>query len=70
MDIISIIEKKKHGEELTKEEIEFWIEGYTKGDIPDYQVSALLMAIRLKGMTKRETFDLTDSMLHSGETVD
>lgn len=70
MDIISIIEKKKHGEELTKEEIEFWIEGYTKGSIPDYQVSALLMAIRLKGMTKRETFDLTDSMLHSGETVD
>lgn len=70
MDIISIIEKKKHGEQLTKEEIKFWIDGYTKGSIPDYQVSALLMAIRLKGMTKRETFDLTDSMLHSGDTVD
>ncbi len=70
MDIISIIEKKKRGEQLTKDEIQFWIDGYTKGSIPDYQVSALLMAIRLKGMTKKETFDLTDSMLHSGDVVD
>lgn len=70
MDIISIIEKKKRGEQLTKEEIKFWIDGYTKGSIPDYQVSALLMAIRLRGMTKKETFDLTDCMLHSGDIVD
>ncbi len=70
MDIISIIEKKKHGEELSADEIQFWIDGYTEGTIPDYQVSALLMAIRLMGMTKRETFDLTESMLHSGITMD
>lgn len=70
MDIISIIEKKKLGEQLTTEEIQFWIDGYTKGNIPDYQVSALLMAIRLKGMTKRETFDLTESMLKSGLIMD
>lgn len=70
MDIISIIEKKKHGLELTKDEINYWITEYTNENIPDYQVSALLMAIRLKGMTKRETFDLTDSMLHSGVTMD
>lgn len=70
MDIISIIEKKKHGEELSADEIQFWIKGYTDEKIPDYQVSALLMAIRLMGMTKRETFDLTESMLHSGAIMD
>lgn len=70
MDIIDIIEKKKLGQELSKEEIAYWIQGYTKGEIPDYQVSALLMAIRFKGMSKRETFDLTESMLHSGATME
>lgn len=66
MDIIEIIEKKKNKEELSKEEIQFWIDGYVKADIPDYQCASLLMAIRLNGMTKRETFDLTECMMHSG----
>lgn len=70
MDIISIIEKKKQGNELTKEEIDYWISGYCKDTIPDYQVSSLLMAIRLKGMTKEETFNLTEAMLNSGITID
>ena len=70
MDIISIIEKKKQGNELTKEEINYWISEYCKDEIPDYQVSSLLMAIRLKGMTKEETFDLTEAMLNSGITID
>ncbi len=70
MDIISIIEKKKQGNELTKEEINYWISEYCKDEIPDYQVSSLLMAIRLKGMTKEETFNLTEAMLNSGITID
>lgn len=69
MSIIDIIEKKKLNKELTKQEIQFWIDGYSKGKIPDYQSSALLMAIRLNGMTKNETFNLTDSMMHSGEII-
>lgn len=69
MAMIDIIEKKKLGKELTKEEIEFWIKNYSQDKIPDYQVSALLMAIRLTGMTKDETFYLTDSMMHSGEVL-
>ncbi len=70
MDILSIIEKKKNGKELTDEEIKFWIEGYCKEAIPDYQVSALLMAIRFQGMTKRETFSLTEAMMNSGVMFD
>lgn len=70
MDIISIIEKKKNGLELSKEEIQYWIDGLCKEEIKDYQTTALLMAIRLKGMTKRETFDLTESMMYSGEIMD
>lgn len=70
MDIIAIIEKKKKGQELTRDEIKYWIDGYVNGTILDYQVSALLMAICLNGMTKEETFDLTESMLHSGATMD
>jgi pyrimidine-nucleoside phosphorylase len=70
MDILSIIEKKKNGLELSDEEINFWIEDYCKGIIPDYQVSALLMAIRFQGMTKKETFALTDAMIKSGITFD
>ena len=66
LSIIDIIEKKKFNKELTKQEIQFWIDGYSKGKIPDYQSSALLMAIRLNGMTKNETFNLTDAMMHSG----
>ena len=65
-----LIEKKKQGQELTKEEIEFWIEGYVNGQIPDYQVSALLMAIWFKGMQPEELFNLTVSMRNSGDTLD
>lgn len=65
-----IIAKKKNGEVLTREEIEFFVRGYVAGDLPDYQVSALLMAICLNGMTDGETAELTLSMAASGETVD
>ena len=70
MRIVDLINKKKHGESLSKEEIEFFIFGYTKGELPDYQVSALLMAIYFKGMEDREIADLTDAMVRSGDTVD
>lgn len=70
MTILDVIEKKKNREELSTEEIRFFIDGFTRGDIPDYQISALLMAILLNGMTDRETFDMTDAMLHSGDIVD
>ena len=70
MTMVDIIEKKKIGLALTPEEIEFWIHHYSIGDIPDYQSAAMLMAIRLNGMTKNETFALTESMMHSGETLD
>ncbi len=70
MNILDIIEKKKNGQELTKDEINFWITDYCRGVIPDYQCSALLMAIRLVGMTLSETFDLTEAMLNSGKTMD
>lgn len=70
MTILDIIEKKKTKQELTGEEIRFFVNGFTTGEIPDYQISALLMAILLNGMTDRETFDMTDAMLHSGDIVD
>ena len=70
MRMYDIIEKKRDGGELTKEEIEFFIRGYVSGDIPDYQASALLMAIYFKGMTEEETATLTMSMANSGDTVD
>ncbi len=69
MTILEIIEKKKHGRILTKEEIDFVILGMLKGEIADYQISALLMAIVINGMNEEETFYLTDAMLHSGETI-
>ena len=65
-----IIEKKRDGGELTSSEIKAFIDGYTLGDIPDYQMSALAMAIFFKGMTFDEVTYLTDSMLHSGDLVD
>lgn len=65
-----IIDKKKNGEALTREEIAFVVQGYTAGDIPDYQVSSLLMAICLRGMTDAETFYLTDEMVKSGSIMD
>lgn len=70
MTILDVIEKKKNKQELSGEEIRFFVDGFTNGTIPDYQISALLMAILLNGMTDRETFDLTDAMLHSGDIVD
>ncbi|MFN8943754.1 MAG: thymidine phosphorylase [Pseudobdellovibrionaceae bacterium] len=63
----AVIKKKRQGEELTEKEIQFFINGYTEGSIPDYQMSALLMAIYFQGMTKQETLHLTDTMIHSGK---
>ncbi len=65
-----IIYKKREGGELTREEINWWITGYVKGEIPDYQVSALLMAIFFRGLTREETYTLTAAMRYSGDTVD
>jgi pyrimidine-nucleoside phosphorylase len=70
MVFTDIIEKKKNGQKLTKEELDFFINGYVKGVIPDYQVSALLMAIVLKGMDDEETAALTTAMLNSGPRMD
>ena len=70
MNIIDIINKKRLGEELTKEEIDFFINGMLDESIPDYQISALLMAIVLKDMTDKETLFLTDAMIKSGEVID
>lgn len=70
MRMYDIIHKKREGGELSGEEIRFFVQGYTQGEIPDYQVSALLMAIFFRGMTRRETGDLTMEMAHSGDMVD
>ncbi|WP_145648289.1 pyrimidine-nucleoside phosphorylase [Bacillus licheniformis] len=70
MRMVDIITKKQNGEELTTEEIQFFIKGYTDGSIPDYQASALAMAIYFQDMTDRERADLTMAMVNSGETID
>ncbi len=70
MRIVDLILKKKRGEVLSREEIKFFIDGYVSGDIPDYQVSALLMAVYFRGMDKQETTDLTLAMVDSGDKVD
>ncbi len=70
MHMTDLIEKKKQGLELTEEEIRFIVNGYTAGDIPDYQMSALMMAILFRGMTVPETVALTMAMAHSGDMVD
>lgn len=70
MDMIEIIEKKKHGQDLSQEEISFFVEGYTNDTIPDYQMSALLMAIFFQGMTGEETAILTKAMQYSGDIID
>jgi pyrimidine-nucleoside phosphorylase len=67
---IDVIRKKRDAAELSRAEIDALINGYTRGDIPDYQVSAWLMAVLLKGMTRAETAALTDAMLRSGEVLD
>ena len=69
MRMVDIIEKKRDGKELTTQEINFFIEGYTKGDIPDYQASALAMAIYFQDMNDRERADLTRAMVNSGDTI-
>ena len=70
MRMVDIILKKREGGHLTPEEIDFFIKGYVRGEIPDYQVSALLMTIVYKGMEKDEIFNLTRAMIDSGETCD
>ena len=65
-----IIAKKRDGKELSSEEIEFFIRGYTAGEIPDYQASALLMAAYLRGLSFAETDALTSAVLHSGSILD
>ena len=67
MRMYDIIARKRDGCELSTEEIKYFIEGYTKGMIPDYQASALLMAVYLRGMNERETADLTIAMADSGK---
>ncbi len=70
MRAVDIIAKKRDGGELTAEEIQFFIQGYTRGDIPDYQAAAWCMAVMLRGMTHCEAIDLTMAMAHSGDTLD
>lgn len=70
MNTIELIRKKRNGLQLNKAELEYLIENYTNGSIPDYQFSALLMAIFLKGMSSTETASLTHSMLNSGKVID
>ncbi len=70
MHAVDIVIKKRDGEELSAEEIDFFVRGFTEGEIPDYQASAWAMAVFLQGMSRRETFDLTQAMVASGETLD
>lgn len=70
MGMYDIILKKREGKALNKEEIQFFVEGTTKGDIPDYQISALMMAIYFQKMNKEETVYLTEAMMHSGDILD
>lgn len=70
MRAVDIIIKKREGQELSRAEIEFFVGGFTRGEIPDYQAAAWAMAVLLRGMNERETTDLTMAMAHSGETLD
>ncbi len=70
MRTVDLIQRKRDGEELSPEEIAALVDGYTRNEIPDYQMSAFLMAVFFSGMTDREVSGLTDCMLRSGETVD
>ncbi len=70
MNIVELIRKKREGQTLTEEEFQFLLSGYVKGSVPDYQMSAFLMACYFKGMNEEETFTFTNLMLHSGEIVD
>lgn len=68
--MVDLIIKKRQGEALSREEIAFWIDGYVNGVIPDYQTSAMTMAILFRGMSEEEVINLTDLMEHSGDTLD
>src|SRR5260370_38503744 len=70
MRTVDLIQRKRNGEELSPDEITFLVNGYTQGEIPDYQVSAFLMAGFFSGMTDREVSAFTDVMIRTGETVD
>jgi pyrimidine-nucleoside phosphorylase len=70
MRTVDLIKRKRDGEELAPDEIEFLVDGYTRGEIPDYQMSSFLMAVFFSGMTDREVSRLTECMLRSGDTVD
>lgn len=70
MNSVEIIGKKRDGHELTREEIRFFVEGYTRGDIPDYQASAWCMAVYMRGMSRKETTELTLAMAESGDILD
>ena len=70
MRAVDVIQRKRDGQELSPEEITFFIRGYAEGQIPDYQASALAMAVYFKGMTPAETLALTDAMMRTGEVLD
>ena len=70
MRTVDLIQRKRDGEELAPNEITFLVDGYTQGEVPDYQMSAFLMAVYFSGMSDREVTALTDCMLRSGESVD
>ncbi len=70
MRVVDLIRRKRDSGELTREEIEQLIAAYTRGDVPDYQMSAWLMAVVLRGMSRQETAALTEAMLHSGSVLD
>ena len=70
MRTVDLIQRKRDGGELSPEEISYLVDGYTRGDIPDYQMAAFLMAVFFANMTDREVSRLTESMMHSGEMLD
>src|ERR1700682_4936400 len=70
MQAIEVISRKRDGGEHSPEEIEFLLSGYLRGDVPDYQVAAWLMAVCIRGMTRAETLALTQAMVASGEVLD
>src|SRR3954447_4260412 len=70
MRTVDLIHRKRDGEELSPEELQFLVDGYTRGEIPEYQISAFLMAVFFSGMSDREVSAVTESMVNSGSTVD
>src|SRR5215472_12844894 len=70
MRTVDLIHRKRDGEELAVDELQFLVDGYTRGEIPDYQMSAFLMAVYFSGMSDREVSVMTESMVSSGVTVD